>query len=403
MSATRGGRSGPLRGVRGLRGLRGIRAVRLRRWSFVAVLVALAVGTPSVVAAWPVAPVVAVDAAALRDRIAASEALPWSGYAESGAGFGLPRLGPLSDVTSLLGGTTRMRAWYAAPDRARVDQLSVSGERDRYTTPEGQAVWDYGADLLTLVRRDPEVRLPRADDLLPPQLARRLLSGTTPDDPVTALPARRVAGVDAAGVRIGVTDPRTTVGALDVWADPATGLPLAVEVTGKGALAPVLVTRFLSLTQGPPDPAALVPRRGPGSGLTRSPSSDLFGVLGRGDPRVVPRTVDGIPRERPQRGFAAIGKYGTTLAQLVVVPLPVDISETLLQGLDRAGAAARPLDVGTGDGRAAAVEAPLLSIAVVRERDRAWAVTGLVTRDVLDRAARDVAASALVPPPRSRR
>lgn len=371
----------------------GIRAIRLRRWSLVTVLAVLAVGAPSAVAAWPVAPLAAVDPAALRDRIAASDSLPWSGYAESGAGLGLPRLGALSDVTSLLGGTTRMRAWYAAPDRARVDQLSVSGERDRYTTPEGQAVWDYGANLLTLVRRDPEVRLPRSDDLLPPQLARRLLSGTAPGDPVTALHARRLAGVDAAGVRVGVTDPRTTVGALDVWADPITGLPLAVEVTSKGALAPALVTRFLSLTQGPPDPAALVPRRGPGAGLTRSPSSDLFGVLGRGDPRLVPLVVDGVSRERPQRGFAAIGRYGTTLAQLVVVPLPLPISETLLQGLDRAGSRARVLDVGTEDGRAGAVESPLLSIAVVRERDRAWAVAGLVAPDVLDRAARDVAAS----------
>jgi len=375
---------------------------RIRRWGVVAVLLALVIAVPAVVSAWPASPAATPAPEELRTRVAASADVAWSGSAESSAALGLPRIAQLSDLTTLLAGTTRMRAWYAAPDRSRVDQLGATGERDRYTSPDGQAVWDYGANLLTLVRRDPLVRLPRPDDLLPPQLARRLLAGTAPDDAATALPARRVAGVDATGLRVTVADPRTTVGALDVWADPLSGLPVAVEVRTKdtgGALAggPILTTAFSTLEQGPPDPAALVPRRAPGAGLTRSPTSDLFGVLGRGDPSAVPAAVDGVDREPPQRGFGALGQYGTTLSQVVVVPLPADLGAGLFAGIGRAGSAGRALTVSDGrrgSAQASALVTPLLSLAVVRAGNRAWAVSGLVPTDVLERAAADTAASA---------
>lgn len=387
-----------------------IRSVRVRRWTVVAVVAALLVAVPAVVAAWPVSPTVEVSPSELRDRVAASGGLPWSGYAEASGGLNLPDVAQFSDVTTLLSGTSRLRGWYAAPDQVRVDQLYPGGERSRYTTATGQVVWDYGAQLLTYVRRDPLVRLPRSDDLLPPQLARRLLSGTLPDDPVSGLPARRVAGVDAAGFRVTVADPRTTVGALDVWADPVDGLPVAVEVRTKGptgALAggPVVVTRFLELDRQTPDPALFDVQQPPGAGVTRSPTSDLFGVLGRGSPDAVPPTVDGVDRVAPQRGFAAIGKYGTTLSQLIVVPLPADIAGSLLGNIDDAGSAGRSITVTapenglgrTANATAGALESSLLRLAVLRVGNRAWAVGGLVTDDVLDRAVTDIAADSGAP------
>jgi hypothetical protein len=361
------------------------------RWVVVAVVAALLVGVPALLASRPGD--ARADPAQLRDLVAASADRPWTGYAEARAGLGLPRIAALSDVTTLLSGVTRLRGWYAAPNSARTDVLSAVGERDRYTTPRGQAVWDYGAELLTLVARDPEVRLPRPDDLLPPDLARRLLSGTAASDPATELPSRRVAGVDAAGVRVTVTDPGTTVGALDVWADPATGLPVAVEVRAKGAVdsaEPLISTAFAELEQGPPDPAALEPRRGPGAGVTRSPTSDLFGVLGRGDGSTLPATVAGRDREPPERRFPALGQYGTTLGQLIAVPLPPDLAASLLDGIGRAGAG-RTLTV---DGQGAALETPLLRLAVIRSGDgaRAWALAGLVPATAIDAGAADLLA-----------
>jgi hypothetical protein len=354
----------------------------------VAVVGALLVGVPAALSARPGD--ARADPQQLRALVAASTDRPWTGYAEARAGLGLPRIPALSDVTTLLSGVTRLRGWYAAPDRSRTDVLSEVGERDRYVTPSGQAVWDYGAELLTLVARDPRVRLPRPDDLLPPALARRLLAGTAPSDPATALPSRRVAGVDAAGVRVTVTDPGTTVGALDVWADPATGLPVAVEVRARGAAEPIITTAFGELEQGPPDPVALEPRRGPGAGVTRSPTSDLFGVLGRGDGSTLPDRLAGRDRERPERGFPALGQYGTTLSQLIAVPLPTDLAGTLLAGIDRAGAG-RALPVA---GQGSALGTPLLTLAVVRSTDgtRAWALAGLVPPDAIDGGAADLLA-----------
>ena len=383
-----------------------IAAVRRRRWAVVVGVLALLVAIPTAVSAWPVDPDPALTPVQLRDRVTASADVPWSGYAEASGGLNLPEVAQFSDVTTLLTSTSRLRVWYAAPDSARVDQLYPTGERSRYTTPTGQAVWDYGAQLLTLVRRDPTVRLPRADDLAPPQLARRLLSGTSSGDAPVALPARRLAGVDAAGFRVTVTDPRTTVGALDVWADPASGLPVAVEVrtkddAGRLAAGPVVVSTMLELDRTAPDPAVLVPQAGPGAGTTRSPTSDLFGILGRGNPAAVPGRVDGVARERPQRGFAAIGQYGTSLSQLVVVPLPPDLATSLLSNIHRAGSAARTLPVdppqaarGQDDSaEGGALSSPLLQLAVVRVGGRAWAIGGLVPDAVLDRAVADVAGS----------
>jgi hypothetical protein len=291
-----------------------------------------------------------------------------------------------------------MRAWYAAPDRSRTDLVTAVGERDRYVTPEGQAVWDYGANLLTLVGDDPTVRLPRPDDLLPPQLARRLLAGTAPGDPATALPPERVAGVAAAGVRVRPADRDTTVEALDVWADPASGLPVRVDVHARGTGSaggvgpPALSTAFSSLELGPPDADALTPRRGPGAGLARSPTSDLFGIFGRNGDRNLPTAVDGRSRERPDRGFAALGQYGTSLSQVIVVPLPPDIAGTLVSGIGRAGSATTLSVPGGASG--AILESGLLTLAVVRDGDRAWALSGLVTPAVLERGAADVVGGA---------
>lgn len=396
-------RGGGPAGSRSPGGSSPIAAVRRRRWAVVVGVIAGLVAIPAVVTSWPVRPATAPSPAQLRERVVASSEVAYSGDSEASGGLNLPEVAEFSDLTTLLSGTSRLRIFYAAPDRSRVDQLYPAGERSRYTTARGQAVWDYGAQLLTRVGRDPVVRLPRPDDLPPPQLARRLLSGAAPDDAVYGLPARRLAGVDAAGFRVTVADPRTTVGALDVWADPELGLPLRVEIrtkdaAGRFAPGPVMVSTMLDLELGAPDPALLRPQAGPGAGITRSPTSDLFGILGRGSPSAVPDRVDGVDREPPQRGFESIGQYRRSLAQLVVVPLPANLAASLLSNIDRAGSAGRTVAVPQpARGPAAetgALSSPLLNLAVVRRGDRAWAIAGLVPDAVLDRAVSDVAGSA---------
>src|SRR6266705_1119325 len=224
-----------------------------RRWAVVAVAALGLAALPAVVSAVPVG-VPATDAARLAARIRTSTAQPYQGYAESTGTAGLPALLQLADVADLLNGDTRLRVWYASANRWRVDAIGTGSERDTYQTPDGQVIWDYGRNQLTEVDGTPPVRLPRGADLTPPELARRLLSLAGDQVTLSALPAQRIAGIDAAGVRMTPTSSLTTMGHIDVWADPASGLPLRVTVTGRGALQPFLSTRFLDVSLTAPDP-----------------------------------------------------------------------------------------------------------------------------------------------------
>ena len=134
----------------------------------------------------------------LRRRILDSAAQPWVGLAEATGRIALPELPALESTTALFTGVTRVRGHVAGPDRWRADELTPVGERDVYRLDGREYVWDFGFDQLTALSGNAALRLPRAADLLPPELGRRLL-GLAPDDPVAPLPARRVAGRVAAG------------------------------------------------------------------------------------------------------------------------------------------------------------------------------------------------------------
>ncbi len=255
------------------------------RWTLVAAAAAVCCAVPAVVAGLP-----AGSAHVTVNRILASANQPYSGYVRTQSELGLPSLPELSDVTSLLSGTTDIRAWYDSGDQNRVDVIDTVGERDVYQTPSGTYTWDYGRNQLTEITGNEPVRLPRAGDLLPPDLGRRVLAMDTVDG-VVDLPSRRVAGIDAAGLRLRPTDTATTIGQVDIWADPATGLPLRVEITARGGSQPILISQFLSVVadgarRGDPGPAR--PARRPGRRAERAQRD-----------RQRPRPVVRCPRDWP--------------------------------------------------------------------------------------------------------
>lgn len=353
------------------------------RWLAVGAVVAALCATPSVVAAWPVT-AVRVEPALLRQRIQASASQPFEGYALSTASLGLPDLPRLSDVTSLLNSSTQLRAWYADPKRWRVDVVNTVGERDLYQTADSQYQWDYGANLLTRVLGTQPARLPRGADLLPPELARRLLGGATGDQ-LSALPAKRVAGVDAAGLRVTPANPSTTIGYVDIWAVPGTGLPLRVEVTGRGASAPILVTRFLDLRLGSPSQVALSPPRvAPDVGQTVTNTPDIVSALGGLGLGLLPATLAGLPRSGPFPGVQGVSAYGTGLGQFVVLPVPRRIGFEALRSAEQAGGADLPFPA--GDGRL--LTTPLLTVVVMQSTltRRTYVLAGMVTGDLLRQA-----------------
>ncbi|HVL85849.1 MAG TPA: hypothetical protein VM367_16400 [Pseudonocardia sp.] len=358
-------------------------AVRFsRRWLLVGA------GAAGLVAAGALPPAPAdarADPERLRSRIL-GEVPPHTGYAVSTGRLGLPELPQLETATALLTGSTRIRSYVAGPGRRRSDELTVAGERGAYVLDGVEYVWDFHADQLTRVTGSAPARLPRAGDLLPPDLARRLL-GLGRTDPVTALPARRIAGRDAAGLRLSPADPATTVGRVDVWADPGTALPLRVEVAARGGPT-LLETAFVKVDDGPPDPAVLVPPAPPGAGTVTASAADLAGVLQVLDAPPPPDRLAGRPRIAVPADDALPGVafYGSGLAAFALVPTSRAIAEQAVAGAALAGG----VTVDVGRGRAARVVTPLVSVAVRTRRRGGALLVGAVAPEVLERGLREL-------------
>ena len=364
-----------------------VTAQGLRRWVLVLALAVLLAAIPVVINLWP-ARAAAVDVATLRDRIAASGTRAHHGYAQSAGLLGLPALPNLTQVSALLSGTTEMRTWYAGPDRWRVDVLGEGTERDTYQLPGAQVVWDFGDNLLTRIDGDQPVRLPRAADLTPPELVRRVLA-LSGGDRLEALAARRVAGIEAAGLRLVPAGPDTTVARVDVWADPGSGLPLQAEVTAKGGSRPVFVTRFLEIHLEAPDAAALTPpapRTGIGHTSTEAP--DVLSEINRRRPVALPATLAGLGRRDAVTGLSAAGVYGTGLASVVVAALPGRYGAQAYDQIERYG---QKVKLTGGDAEATVIATGLLSVLSVRTGTRTFLVAGLVGPDLMRRVAAGLA------------
>lgn len=327
-----------------------------------------------------------VDAATLRERIAASGRQAHEGYALSSGLLPLPALPDLEQVTSLVSSTTELRTWYAAPDRWRVDVIDEAAERDLYQTPDGQYAWDYGQNQLTRIVGDQPVRLPRGADVTPPALGARLL-GLATGDRFTTLAGRRVAGINAAGLRIVPATADTTVAHVDLWADPGSGLPLQVEITARGGARPVFVTRFLEVRLRAPDAAVLTPPAPTGSmGFTETDTSDILGAIDRFGAGGLPERLAGSARRATP--VASAGAYGTGLAQFVVVALPGRLGYRSFGRLSAFGQA-----VTVPSGEATVLSTGLLTVLAVRA-DRTYLVAGLVQPALLRRVATELARGA---------
>ncbi|WP_370971061.1 hypothetical protein [Amycolatopsis sp. cg9] len=355
-----------------------VRREKRRRWAVVAAVAAVLVSVPSVLSA--LAPAgAAADPAKLRDLVLASAGRPYQGYAESAGSLALPELPNLGAVTALFSMRTPMRAWYAGPDRYRVDILGTAGEHDLYRLPDGEYTWDYGDNTLTELIGEPAVRLPRAADLLPPELARRILRAGR-GDPVSALPGRNVAGVAASGFRLVPADPDTTIGRVDLWADPATGVAVRVEVTARGQQAPILVTEFQELAQT--TPVVEAPRPVLGSGFTVASAPDVSDTLGAFNQVPLPSALAGRPVTSSDfGGVQGAALYGRGLASFAVIAVPRAVANAASDAAGKAGAVQVKLAAGT----VVQLSITPLSLAIVRSAvsRRSYLLAGTVTADVL--------------------
>jgi hypothetical protein len=354
-----------------------------RRWGVVLAVVVVLCSVPIVINVWP-ARAAAIDPDTLRQRIAASAGRSYQGFAQSAGLLPLPSLPNLEQVTDLVSTTNEMRVWYAGPDRWRVDVVDGAGERDVYQTPGAQYVWDSGDTTLTEIVGEQPVRLPRAADLTPPELVRRVLD-IAQGDRLQPLPGRRVAGIGAAGLRIVPATADTTVDHVDIWADPGSGLPVQAEVTAKGGQRPVFRTRFLELELVTPDAGVVTPpAHHAGMNHRTTAALDVLGEINRRRPAVLPGDLAGSPRRDAIAGLSAAGVYGTGLAQYVVVALPGRFGREAYDRIETFGA-----DIDVPSGAAAMIGTGLLTVLVVRA-DRTYLVAGLVQPDLMKRVAVDL-------------
>jgi hypothetical protein len=364
-----------------------VRGQAARRWSVVAAGVATLCALPAVIGALPV-PGSALTAAQLRARILASAPVPYQGYAESTASLGLPQLPDLGDVITLLDGTTDQYAWYRSPGRWRADQLTAAGEDDIYQTSRGTFVWDYARGLLTQLTGAQPVRLPRAADLLPPALARRLLGLASAADRLYRLPSQRVGGVDAAGLRVVPADSGSTIGQIDVWADAATGLPVQVEVFGRGDSQPALSARFLEVSLRRPALATVTPDLAPGVAVSQARLPDITRILGGFGPPL-PGSLAGltqVPSPASLFGLADLAAYGRGLARFVVLPLPSSEGASAMSAASSAAAGAG--NVRLTDGTGVLISTPLLTVLLAGTQafGQVFLLAGTVTPALLRRA-----------------
>lgn len=355
---------------------------RSSRWWLAAVAVALVTAAPLVARAVPVqAP--DRDAASLVAQVRAAAHHPYSGQVEMNGNLDLPVTSRFTDIGTLLGERTTLRAWWRGPDAWRVDKLLVTGETDLLHSGGLTTEWSYEAN--RAVRSvDPDVRLPRTADLLPPALAARVLDGAD-DRTATRIGARRVAGVSAPGVRIRPADPRSSVDHVDLWEDPASGVVLRVDAYASGDTAPSFSTAFTTFSAAIPDEARTRFVLPAGAKVSFDEVLDIADAANQYAPFDPPDRLAGLVRAATPSG--AVGVYGSGLTRLLVIPLRHRDAQTLDDQLRRSAGVVES-DVGLQ------LQAGPLGVLVADRGDFSWLVAGPLTPDTLVTAARDLQAGA---------
>lgn len=365
-----------------------VRRDTYRRWTVVGVAIATLCALPSVVSALPVhAPAVAPGD--LRARMLASADHPYQGYVETDGRLNLPQLPQLGTVSSLLSGSTNIRTWFVAPNEWRTDVVTATGEQDVYQTDEGTLSWNFETGQITQILGDPAVRLPRADDLTPPKLGLRLLHTAAPGDKLVSLPALDIAGIAAPGLELRPASTNTTIARVDLWADPATGVPLEAAVYASSSSAPVITSRFLDFSSTRPADSAAQFDIPAGVPIATANSSDINSLLDARARFPLPGELAGQGAKPVLDGYAAdVSGYGSGFATFAVLFLGDQIGDSAMNAATQAGAA--PVTLAHGTGRL--IRTPLLSVLLVQSDrfDQTFLLVGFTSADLLTRAGTDL-------------
>jgi hypothetical protein len=302
----------------------------VHRWGFAAVATALILLSPYAGRLRPV-PDPGIDTGALLASVRDSATTAYSGTVDVNGRVGLPIADHFTDLADIFGGESRLRVWWRGSEDWRVDRLLDTGEIDLFHQGPQTVEWDYERGYAQ-ASIDPAIRLPRDADLLPPVVARDALDGVDASD-VSRLPPRRVAGVDAAGLRVAIADPRSSLRRVDLWVDPANGVALAADVYGDASQA-ALTTTFATYSRDVPDDDVTLFRPRRNVTVVQQHAFDIADAARFFFQISTPHRLAGLPRR--SGGSAAV--YGSGLTRVLVVPLPPREGTELAQRLKETGA-----------------------------------------------------------------
>jgi hypothetical protein len=312
-----------------------------KRWLIVLAVAAALVVTPPLIAARPTG-TSDLPATELAARIQGSSGVAWSGVVETTGALEVPDTDSFAGVSALLGADNDLRVWWRAADDWRVDRIRSTGETDLFRRGGYLLRWESESATATAAPVS-EIRLPDASDLLPASLARSVLHGARPDE-LARLPVRRVAGVEAPGLRLTPAEAASTVGYVDLWADPASGLPLraaVVETDGRTVLTSVVT----DLTLGMPEADLTVFRPPADSRFAYDQSVDVAAAANALADWDLPATLAGLA-SWSGRDPQGVGFYGRGPTSLIAIPLRREITGPLRAQL-RQSPTARRTAVGT--------------------------------------------------------
>jgi hypothetical protein len=350
------------------------------RWLAVLLTAAAFVATPLLVSARPVAPsdMAAVE---LAGRVRQSADVAWSGFVETSGTLQVPDNESFATLGQLLGENTQLRVWWRNADDWRVDRIRSTGETDLFRHGWGIVRWVFESETATYSPVS-KIRLPDASDLLPPTFARSLLQGVRESE-LSRLPARVIAGIDAPGVRLTPDEKATTVGHVDIWADPASGLALQVELYGVGEQRPLLTTTLRELKLGAPPTTTTHFRLAEGVRVSYEQSVDVAAAANAFAPYDLPTSLAGLA-SRDGEDPGAVGIYGRGPTTLIAIPLRGQVAGPLRRQLQDRGTA-QLTEVGT-----LAPVGPVGLLITPRARGGAFLLAGTVTAGTLQRAATEL-------------
>jgi hypothetical protein len=350
----------------------------------VVLLVALAlVGTPLLVRARPAA-ASDVPAAELARRAQASGPVAWSGFVQSSGTLQVPDSDSFANLAQLLGEDNDLRVWWRSAEDWRVDRIRSTGETDLFRRGGSSVRWVFESETATIAPVS-QVRLPDASDLLPPTLGRSLLQGAR-DDELTRLPTRRVAGVDAPGLRLTPREAATTVDHVDLWVDEQSGLPLRVELYGDPGQRALVTTELRDLDLGLPAATTTDFDPPPEVTVNYDESVDVAASANAFAPFDLPTTLAGLGT-RSGSDPGAVGVYGRGPTTVLALPLRRQVAGPLRERLQSSGATEATA------GTLAAIGP--VGMLVTADRGRGiFLLTGTVTPATLRRAATELAAAA---------